>query len=45
MDRREAARQANADAIAAAQGKVDAADSKLKGAKRLSCSLGNAKDC
>lgn len=45
MDRREAARQANADAISAAQGKVDAADSKLKGAKRLSCSLGNAKDC
>ena len=45
MDRREATRQANADADAAAKAQVDAADSKLKGAKRLSCSLGNAKDC
>jgi hypothetical protein len=45
MDRREATRQANADAIAAAQGKVDAADSKLSAAKRFSCAMGNRKDC
>lgn len=45
MDRKDAARQLKADEIAATQGKVSEADAKLKSAKRLSCSLGNAKDC
>jgi hypothetical protein len=45
MDRKEAARQAKADELATAQGKLDSADEKLSAAKRFSCAMGNRRDC
>ncbi|WP_426339948.1 hypothetical protein ACN9MZ_27360 [Pseudoduganella sp. S-14] len=45
LDRRDAARQAVIDADAERKAKNDAADAEIARAKRLSCSMGNKRDC
>jgi hypothetical protein len=45
LDRRDAARQAEADADARQRAKTEAIDADLAKAKRFSCTMGNKRDC